>query len=979
MKYKKLKIFIMLIVMSLFLGFGINSVKALEGETRVLTTTQNKNGVLHYGSAKKVEILKQYTTRYAEMRGVWVATVYNIAISKQEDKTEEAIERYKAEFRTILDRMEEFGMNTIFFQVRPSNDAFYQSELNPWSEFMLAAGQYPGWDPLEWMVEETHKRGFSFMCWMNAFRITTSTYISDGTSGTAISTSKAIEMKKQTLSALSDGNFAKKHPEYVLAGCYDEKLILNPSEPAVQKFIVDTVMEIVENYDVDGLHFDDYFYLNGYNSSNYSNTNFVGGDTYKESGENILNDLPNYEEYKKDPANYGKEAFSDFGENAIYGMEAGMNLGDFRRESINIMMRNIRAQIDLYNERTNDNVEFGTKPAAVWRSNSEFCNAGSDRCSENGSNTAEGAYSTYSDLYADSLKWVEEGLVDWVAPQVYYSFEDKYAPYADVVDWWASQVERINNERSSKGQDPIMLYIAHGIYKYRDNPEQFYRSTEATDQIRYNQHYDVIQGSALYSYENLYETIPVNESTRKSAMIDLKNLWGPRDVYPLEVGKNDADGLELVNYKLKENVENDYTLSFETLKNARAYGIYKLEEGANFDKKDVTNRIAVIYSGYEEGKKVQINLGEKADYYVVPVSLNGYVSDEITKIDFSKAEKNVAPTATKLNLDNYTGEYKTATYISGSFELKDENDDNLTYTFKIVEGTRERNMNFKDENIVVENNIVKFKWQTYGYEAENCKIKVILSDGYFETEILSPEFSLVELFTPAKTEVFVDKDSYSVGEKIQVSFNPIEDIGYDNLVIKAYLVIDGEKIDVTSNYNNAVNNKFTIDAPNKTSENCKIEIVASNWDKVTVSESNAFKLKEVVISDLNKVDIEKTEYIEGDTLKGTITIVDDNLEYKLYLVNGEEKIEIIVNDDLTFSITNLKETNNAYLELELSNGYSKKKILSQEFSVNKKIDDAVPKPKKGCESCKKDSIALMAILSISFGSTLVLFRKKFNK
>ena len=178
------------------------------------------------------------------MRGVWVATVYNIAISEQDGVSEKAIEKYKTEFLEILDRMNSYGMNTLFFQVRPSNDAFYESELNPWSEFLAGTGVYPGWDPLEWMVEETHKRGYTFMCWMNAFRVTTTTYV---TTGSAITNTpeKLVEMKLAALNKLADGNFAKEHPEYVVAGTHDPKLILNPSEPAVQKFIVDTIMEIV--------------------------------------------------------------------------------------------------------------------------------------------------------------------------------------------------------------------------------------------------------------------------------------------------------------------------------------------------------------------------------------------------------------------------------------------------------------------------------------------------------------------------------------------------------------------------------------------------------------------------------------------------------------------------------------------------------------------------------------------------------------
>lgn len=993
MKIRILKIAIILIFFLMFSTFNIVNVKALEGETYILTTAKSQKGVLHFGSGDRVEILKEYTTRYSEMRGVWVATAWNIAFSKQDSASSESIEKYKAEFRTILDRMEEFGMNTVFFQVRPSNDAFYKSELNAWSEFLVGAGVDPGWDPLEWMVEETHKRGFSFMCWMNAFRVTTSTYISDGTDGEAISTAKALEMKNQALESLADENFAKKHPEYVLAGSYDEKLILNPSEPAVQKFIVDTVMEIVENYNVDGLHFDDYFYLNGYTSSETNNTNFVGGNAYEKDGKEILNDWPNYRKYQQNPQIYGKEEFSDFGDAAIYGMESGLSLGDFRRENINIMMRNIRAQIDLYNERTGDNVEFGTKPAAVWRSNSEFCSAGSDRCSENGSATAEGAYSTYSDLYADSLAWVEEGLVDWVAPQIYYAFEDAYAPYADVVDWWAAQVDRINKTRLEDGLDPIMLYIAHGIYKYRDAPNQFYRSTEITDQIRYNQHYDCIRGSAVYSYENLFETVgsdvtdsyPSAENVRSKAMGYFKNLWGNNDVYPLEVGEDDSKGLKLNNYKLKINVENTYTLTFETIPNARAYGIYQFEKGASFDKKDVTKRIGVIYAGYEEGKKIQVELTGESDYYVVPVSINGYVSDEVTKLDLTSATLNEAPTAVEIDLQNYTGDYKAGSIVKGSFTLNDPNEDNVTYTFKILEGTRERNLNLKSDDIVQVDNLVTFKWESYSYEADKCKIKVILSDGYLETEILSKEFSLVEWVTPEKSTITIDKKVYNVGEKMTIEYTPINNVDNKNLILNAYLVVDDFKIDITNNLKQAVNNCFTVIVPNNISTNCKIELNATNGTKTTVSLSEAFEIKLKPISDGSSIDFEKTEYTVGETLNGSIQLIDDKLTYQLYFVNGENKTQVNVNADYTFTLESFENVlSNGYFELVLTDGIQTKTVISKTFNVkeiqtnqNNQISDS--NDDKGCKACNKKNIGSLLILNLMLTSCLVICRKKYKK
>ena len=162
-KYKIIKPILIIILCLMFLPYVLVRAE----NNRVLITAKNQSGVKHFSSNTFVEIPMEYDNAYAEMRGVWVATVYNIAISKQDATSEKAIMDYQNEFIKILNRMEQFGMNTIFFQVRPSNDAFYVSNLNPWSEFLVGRGINPGWDPLEWMIEQTHNRGFRFMCWMN--------------------------------------------------------------------------------------------------------------------------------------------------------------------------------------------------------------------------------------------------------------------------------------------------------------------------------------------------------------------------------------------------------------------------------------------------------------------------------------------------------------------------------------------------------------------------------------------------------------------------------------------------------------------------------------------------------------------------------------------------------------------------------------------------------------------------------------------
>lgn len=783
---KKIFIILCLFVMALGFGFRVKADDQLpDGETYLYTTINGQTSkVYHYGKGGAITLPKKYVASESEMRGVWVATVYNIAIGKQKGTTPLDIENYKQEFLTILDRMEEFGMNTLFFQIRPANDAFYKSKLNPWSEFLVGAGIDPGWDPLEWMIEETHKRGFDFQCWMNAYRVTTSSVLPDGSKNASYYTNdELVKFKEEALSRLADGNFAKKHPEYVVMGEHDTRLILNPSEVAVQDFIVETLKEIVENYDIDGMHFDDYFYLNGSTSSDKVNTNFAGGQKYdsKYSGVSILNDLGNYEEYKNNNADYEH-------------MEKGYNLGDFRRENVNVMMRKIRAMVDEYNTKNNDNVEFGSKPAAVWRSNSQYCTEGFDRCSPIGSLTAAGAYSSYSDLFADTWKWVEEGLVDYVAPQVYYSFKDNIAGYADIVDWWAQMVSDLNKKRNGQGLKNIKLYIAHGIYKYRDAKDQFNDSGEIINQIKYTKKYDSIVGSAFYSYETLYQFA---SKTHENGVKYLRNNWANNPVYPINRGENDSAGLKIDNYKISfDKLTNKYILNFDKQPGFRAYGLYKVLKNEPFDANDLTTRELVKYDPYVTGPKGSVEIEEyddNYDYYVKVVSSNGYLSSETTKLEFSKVEEVESIKINSLSeipqqvLKNSKVEMKAnITNITGK---------NLKYKVWCLENGVDRGRLLTSGD--VKGSELVFTFTSYNYDVKNAQIKLEVTDGVSSAYQISNMFDIVSKMS---IDFTVNINTYSVKApndiNISISIN-------GNVGRVPYMVIvkdeNGDTIEVIAN------------------------------------------------------------------------------------------------------------------------------------------------------------------------------------
>jgi uncharacterized lipoprotein YddW (UPF0748 family)/N-acetylmuramoyl-L-alanine amidase len=297
-----------------------------------------------------------------EMRGVWVATVYNIDYPARGTTNSDLL---KAEAIEILDNVQEMGMNAVFLQVRPTADAFYDSKYFPWSKYLTGEqGVAPSddFDPLTFWVEEAHERGIELHAWINPYRITKngSGNVQDAWDG------------------LTSDHIARKRKDLVVE--FGANLYFNPSMPDVWNIVAAGVMEIVENYDVDGIHFDDYFYPSA--------------------------------------------SFNDDQAYAIYGKEFSSK-ADFRRYSVTEMVRTVD---DIIN-RINPDVSFGISPFGIW-ANKESNSLGSE---------TRGNQSYYAH-YADSRQWVKEGIIDYINPQIYWNIGFTIADYEKLVNWWTDVV-----------------------------------------------------------------------------------------------------------------------------------------------------------------------------------------------------------------------------------------------------------------------------------------------------------------------------------------------------------------------------------------------------------------------------------------------------------------------------------------------------------------------------------------------------------
>jgi uncharacterized lipoprotein YddW (UPF0748 family) len=170
----------------------------------------------------------------AEVRAVWVATVQNI---DWPSKPGLSAADQQQEYRTLLDDVQQRGLNTVIVQVRPTADALWPSPYEPWSHWLTGEqGKDPGYDPLAFLVEEAHARGLRFHAWFNPFRVS----------------------RQADPAQLVPDHPARRHPDWVFA--YGGQLYYDPGRPEVREFVTDVVLDVATRYPVDGVHFDDYFY-----------------------------------------------------------------------------------------------------------------------------------------------------------------------------------------------------------------------------------------------------------------------------------------------------------------------------------------------------------------------------------------------------------------------------------------------------------------------------------------------------------------------------------------------------------------------------------------------------------------------------------------------------------------------------------------------------------------------------------------------
>lgn len=377
-----------------------------------------------------------------EFRGLWITTINNIDWPSSWDLTPE---QQRQEFISIIERAKENGINAVFIQVRGQSDAIYKSKYEPWSQWLnKVPGKAPDpyYDPLEFMVEECHQRCMEFHAWFNLFR---------GVSHTKFS-------------LLTDDHISKTKPEWFYN--FDNSKFMDPGIPEAKDYLIKVVLDVVDRYDIDGVHLDDYFYP----------------IESKRDSKLKIRDKSTYQKHKGDYK----------------------NIDDWRRYNINIIIKQLNDSIKSHKNW----VKFGVSPFPVWKHKWNDAR---------GSETSRTS-TTYENYYADTRKWIKYKWVDYLAPQMYWGTKFDRINYNKICQWW---------DKNHFGRH---IYFGHAFYKLTSTTNEgssdpsWLNKYEINDQIRFARNLNHVKGGAMFSAKSFNDQSRIYEKWLRDSVYNYPSL-----------------------------------------------------------------------------------------------------------------------------------------------------------------------------------------------------------------------------------------------------------------------------------------------------------------------------------------------------------------------------------------------------------------------------------------------------------------------
>ena len=475
-----------------------------------------------------------------EFRGVWVSP----AGGDRELITFKSIDQFKQNMTYILDTLKFYKINSLIYHVRLSNKAFYPSKLNPVSLYFENAN-FSEFDPIKWMIDETHKRGIDFHAWMNPYVIIRATL-------------KDLDTILKEYENYTDNPASDKDCILECKTFY----ILNPGLEKVRTFIVDTIMEFLNMYDVEAIHFDDFFYDD------------MGAYSSKDENFTILDEIDQrtYEDYidNHPECNYNKNNASD--------------KADWRREQVNLLIYYIHQTISEYNKINNKYVQFGISPSGVYKSGDGIVTYDENmNAITTGSKTTTKFehYSSY--LFADTVKWCNEGWLDYLLPQSYWATNHPTAGYYNIMEWW-DKVLKYKNVNLYSGLGLYMANEDYNTYNWKKDLNEFY------NQLKYVSDSHITQGASIYNFNTLR-----TYKDDKKETISYKQIENGIKAWEKLIPPSEIKSFKKIELEHPENItiENDL-LKFVKVENAKFYVIYKGKTNIKYIPDEIVDIIGNI-------------------------------------------------------------------------------------------------------------------------------------------------------------------------------------------------------------------------------------------------------------------------------------------------------------------------------------------------------------------------------------------------
>ena len=526
-----------------------------------------------------------------EFRGVWSSPWGGDA----DLITFHSEEQFKKDMNYILDTLKMYNMNSIIYHVRTHDDALYQSELNPISPYFKDV-DYKKFDPLKWMIDESHRRGIDFHAWMNPYRI---------------SSNKSLPIED----ILEKYQNYQKNPasdrDCILYGT--NSIIMDPGLEKVRTFIADTIIEFLNKYDVEAIHFDDYFYADmgakGATSGNYTILDEADQKTYND----YINNNPDCG-YKNDSAT---------------------DKANWRRYQVDLLIVLLKEKIDKYNQENHKHVQFGISPTGIWRNGD-----GIVTYDENGTAITTGSDTSgqqhWGDyLFCDTLKWCNEGWIDYILPQNYFARNNPNAPFGKVIDWW----DKVLKNKKVNSYQGVGLYQAdeekRNRYSWQTDYFELYKDLQ--DGLYSNR----TQGISIY---NLHTLRSLRDGLDK---ISSKQIENGMKAWTKRVPLAEIKTFESIMLDAPKNVKfQNSILSFDKVEDAKFYIIYKNQEEIKF----ITDEIIDMLGNPENKTRVEWKDSKKGNYKygVRALSYSNTLGNTTTDVEYlpdsnSSSKTNIGP------------------------------------------------------------------------------------------------------------------------------------------------------------------------------------------------------------------------------------------------------------------------------------------------------------------------------------------------